>query len=145
MPELTINPNEITEVLRKHLEGYKPTLDRQQVGQIVEVGDGIARISGLPTVSVNELLEFHGGALGLAVVATLSTSRTDSLLAGGDSTASALTGGFHLAFLIGAGLVVAAIAIGVSVLRPAAAVAEAAPEGAEAGASDGDPAYSEAA
>ena len=67
MPELTINPNEITEVLRKHLEGFKPTLDRQQVGQIVEVGDGIARISGLPTVSVNELLEFHGGALGLAL------------------------------------------------------------------------------
>src|SRR5205807_1752471 len=60
-------PNEITEVLRKHLEGFKPTLDRQQVGQIVEVGDGIARISGLPTVSVNELLEFHGGALGLAL------------------------------------------------------------------------------
>ena len=67
MPELTINPSEITEVLRKHLEGFKPTLDRQQVGQIVEVGDGIARISGLPTVSVNELLEFHGGALGLAL------------------------------------------------------------------------------
>ena len=67
MPELTINPNEITEVLRKHLEGFKPSLDRQQVGQIVEVGDGIARISGLPTVSVNELLEFHGGALGLAL------------------------------------------------------------------------------
>src|SRR5437868_14006645 len=65
--QLSINPDEITEVLRKHLEGFKPTLDRQQVGQIVEVGDGIARISGLPTVSVNELLEFHGGALGLAL------------------------------------------------------------------------------
>ena len=39
MPELTINPNEITEVLRKHLEGFKPSLDRQQVGQIVEVGE----------------------------------------------------------------------------------------------------------
>jgi len=67
VPELTINPTEITDVLRKHLDGYKPTLERQLVGQIIEVGDGIARISGLPSVSVNELLEFHGGAVGLAL------------------------------------------------------------------------------
>ncbi len=64
---LNFNADDITAVLRKHMEGYKPSLERQQVGQIIEVGDGIARISGLPTTSVNELLEFEGGTLGLAL------------------------------------------------------------------------------
>ena len=69
MSDVTINfnPDDITEVLRRHLEGYKPSLERQQVGHIIEVGDGIARISGLPNTSVNELLEFEGGTLGLAL------------------------------------------------------------------------------
>ncbi len=63
----TFSPDDITSVLRKHLDGFTPSLERQQVGQIVEVGDGIARISGLPNTSVNELLEFEGGTLGLAL------------------------------------------------------------------------------
>ncbi|MDQ2826399.1 MAG: F0F1 ATP synthase subunit alpha [Actinomycetota bacterium] len=61
------NPDDITNVLRRHLESYTPSLERQQVGHIIEVGDGIARISGLPNTSVNELLEFEGGTLGLAL------------------------------------------------------------------------------
>ena len=64
---INFSPDDITAVLRKHMEGYKPSLERQQVGQIIEVGDGIARISGLPNTSVNELLEFEGGTLGLAL------------------------------------------------------------------------------
>jgi hypothetical protein len=52
-----------------------------------------------------------GGALGLAVLTTLSTARTEDLLAGGWPAASALTGGFRLAYLVAAGLVVAAIAV----------------------------------
>ncbi len=59
--------DDIAGVLRKHLEGFTPSLERQQVGEIIEVGDGIARISGLPMTSVNELLEFEGGTLGLAL------------------------------------------------------------------------------
>ena len=58
-----------------------------------------------------------GGALGLAVLATLAASHTSSLLAGGDGAASALTGGYHLVFGIGAALVAAAIGIAVVVLR----------------------------
>lgn len=57
-----------------------------------------------------------GGALGLAVLATLSTTRTSSLIQGGRSTASALTSGYHIAFLAGAGLVAAATLLAVIVL-----------------------------
>src|SRR6059058_5840623 len=65
--QLSINADEITGVLRRHLEGFRPEVEKQQVGRIVEVGDGIARVSGLPNTSVNELLEFEGGTLGLAL------------------------------------------------------------------------------
>jgi F-type H+-transporting ATPase subunit alpha len=67
MAELTINPQDITDALRKNLEGYSPKTEMARVGRIVEVGDGIARVSGLPGAAVNELLEFEGGTLGLAL------------------------------------------------------------------------------
>ena len=59
-----------------------------------------------------------GGALGLAVLATVSASRAVALSASGHSAAASLTGGYRLAFWIAAGLVVAAIAVAVTVLRP---------------------------
>jgi EmrB/QacA subfamily drug resistance transporter len=59
-----------------------------------------------------------GGAFGLAVLATLATSRTEGLLADGHGTASALTAGYHLAFAVGAGFVVAAIALASTLPRP---------------------------
>ncbi|MGH9180439.1 MAG: F0F1 ATP synthase subunit alpha, partial [Acidimicrobiales bacterium] len=49
------------------MEGYSPSTSSAQVGRIIEVGDGIARVSGLPDAAVNELLEFEGGAVGLAL------------------------------------------------------------------------------
>ncbi len=67
MAELTINTDDIAAALRKNLEGLSHDLAQTQVGRITEVGDGIARVSGLPNASVNEMLEFEGGIIGLAL------------------------------------------------------------------------------
>ena len=67
MTELSISPDQIASVLKARLEGYAPTVTGEQVGRILEIFDGIARVSGLPQVGVNELLEFENGSLGLAL------------------------------------------------------------------------------
>jgi MFS family permease len=59
-----------------------------------------------------------GGALGLAVLASLAASRTDSLLASGSDEVAALAGGYHAAFLVGALFALAAAGIGAALLRP---------------------------
>jgi EmrB/QacA subfamily drug resistance transporter len=96
--------------------------------------------AGLASGLVNTTAQV-GGALGLAVLATLSASHTNKLLAQGDSTAAALTGGYQLAFWIAAGLVLAGIVVAVTVLRPQPAPAVQEDDEGERGA--GEPAYSE--
>src|SRR5918995_27492 len=61
-----LDPNDIAQALRKHVESWKPSVERGELGRVVEAGDGIARVSGLPRAMANELLEFPGGILGLA-------------------------------------------------------------------------------
>ena len=72
--------------------------------------------AGLASGLVNTTVQV-GAAIGLAVLATLSTTRTEELAAAGESAQAALNGGYHLGYLIGGALVVAAIAVAVTVLR----------------------------
>ncbi len=67
MSDLKLNTEEITAALQKNLKDFTPDLSKQQVGVVEEVGDGIARVSGLPMVAVNEMLEFESGTIGLAL------------------------------------------------------------------------------
>jgi EmrB/QacA subfamily drug resistance transporter len=106
-----------------------PALMTLSMGGVPESDAGLA--SGL----VNTTLQV-GGALGLAVLATLSTTRSENLLESGNSPASALTEGYQLAFLIGAGLVAVAIVVALTILKSTPKVTEEAPA---------EPAYSEAA
>jgi F-type H+-transporting ATPase subunit alpha len=64
---LTISAEEISSVLRRHVTDFKPTMEREEVGRVEEVGDGIARVSGLPRAMANEMLQFPEGVIGLAM------------------------------------------------------------------------------
>jgi F-type H+/Na+-transporting ATPase subunit alpha len=67
MTELTIRPEEIRDAIERNVESYAPATTREEVGRVIETGDGIARVEGLHSAMTNELLEFEGGLLGLAL------------------------------------------------------------------------------
>jgi len=67
MTELTIRPDEIRDAIEKYVSSYTPETTREEVGRVIETGDGIARVEGLQSAMTNELLEFEGGLLGLAL------------------------------------------------------------------------------
>ena len=67
MAELTLSAADIAAAISKNLEGFEPSVEARTVGRVLDVGDGIAHISGLPDCAVNELLEFENGAVGLAL------------------------------------------------------------------------------
>jgi len=68
MAELTIRPEEIRDALAQFVEEYEPAgVAREEVGTVVEAGDGIARVEGLPSAMANELLEFENGIRGIAL------------------------------------------------------------------------------
>jgi len=100
--------------------------------------------SGLASGLVNTTVQV-GGAVGLAVLATLASERTDALRADGESKAAALNAGYHLAYLIGAAAVAVAIVVAVVVVRPTARGEAADEAGAEAQPTGAEPVYSEAA
>src|SRR5688572_8290869 len=68
MTELSIRPDEIRDALQRFVSDYKPeSASKEEVGTVAEAADGIARVSGLPSVMANELLEFEDGTLGIAL------------------------------------------------------------------------------
>jgi len=68
MAELTIRPDEIRDALARFVDEYEPAgVEREEVGTVVECGDGIARVEGLPSAMANELLEFENGVRGIAL------------------------------------------------------------------------------
>ncbi len=67
MADLSISPNEIRDALKDFAQSYEPAkASRTEVGHVIDAGDGIAHVEGLPSVMANELLKFADGTLGLA-------------------------------------------------------------------------------
>jgi F-type H+/Na+-transporting ATPase subunit alpha len=68
MTELSIRPEEIRDALQKYVADYEPAAaSKEEVGTVSKAGDGIARVTGLPSAMANELLEFEDGTLGIAL------------------------------------------------------------------------------
>ena len=64
---MAIKTDEITSLLKKQIEGFKVTIDVEEVGEVIMVGDGIARVVGLEKAMASELIEFPGGVFGMAL------------------------------------------------------------------------------
>jgi len=62
-----IKPSEVSEILKKQIEGFESEVELEEVGTVLQVGDGIARIYGLNSVQANELIEFDSGVMGIVL------------------------------------------------------------------------------
>ena len=78
-----IKAEEITDIIKRQLQGYEAEVDLKEAGRVIEVGDGIARIYGLEKALAGELLEFPGGVYGL--VLNLEADNVGAVLLGGDT------------------------------------------------------------
>jgi F-type H+-transporting ATPase subunit alpha len=67
MAELTLDTGDIAAALRSNLKGWSPSLESETMGFVLSIGDGVARVAGLPNAMASELLEFPGGLLGVAL------------------------------------------------------------------------------
>ncbi|HZU57045.1 MAG TPA: F0F1 ATP synthase subunit alpha [Actinocrinis sp.] len=68
MTELTIRPEEIRDALERFVSSYEPSAANvDEIGTVIEIGDGIAKVEGLPSAMTNELLKFEDGTLGIAL------------------------------------------------------------------------------
>jgi len=67
MAELTISSDEIRSAIENYVSSYSPDVNREEVGTVSDTGDGIAHVEGLPSAMANELLEFPGGIVGVAL------------------------------------------------------------------------------
>jgi F-type H+/Na+-transporting ATPase subunit alpha len=80
---MEIRPEEITSVLKKQIEAFEKKVDLEEVGEVIQVGDGIARVYGLENVMSMELVEFPNGVYGMAL--NLEEDNVGCVLFGEDS------------------------------------------------------------
>jgi F-type H+-transporting ATPase subunit alpha len=80
---MAIRPEEITSILERELQSFEKKVDVEHVGTVLQVGDGIARVYGLPDCQMGELLEFPGGVMGLAL--NLEEDSIGAVLLGSDT------------------------------------------------------------
>ncbi|MDP6129246.1 MAG: F0F1 ATP synthase subunit alpha, partial [Planctomycetota bacterium] len=64
---MQLQPSEVTSILKKEIEGFQASASTESVGQVIQVGDGVARVYGLDECMMSELLEFPGGVRGIAL------------------------------------------------------------------------------
>ncbi|MDP7063282.1 MAG: F0F1 ATP synthase subunit alpha [Planctomycetota bacterium] len=64
---MELQPSEVTSVLKKEIESFQAGSSTEQVGQVLQVGDGVARVYGLDNCMMSELIEFSGGSMGMAL------------------------------------------------------------------------------
>ena len=67
MAELTISPDDIQGAIEEYVSSFTAETAREETGTVIDAGDGIAHVEGLPSVTTQELLEFEGGVLGVAL------------------------------------------------------------------------------
>lgn len=84
MAELTISSDEIRSAIANYTSSYSPEASREEVGVVISAADGIAQVSGLPSVMANELLEFPNGVIGVAQ--NLDTDRIGVVILGNYET-----------------------------------------------------------
>ena len=84
MAELTISSDEIRSAIANYTSSYSPETSREEVGVVISAADGIAQVSGLPSVMANELLQFPGGVIGVAQ--NLDTDRIGVVVLGNYET-----------------------------------------------------------
>src|SRR5512145_1621837 len=79
----TIKPSEVSKILKEQLKGINTDVELEEVGTVLQVGDGIARIHGLAKVRANEMIEFESGVIG--IVFNLEEDNVGSVLLGSSS------------------------------------------------------------
>ena len=80
---MRIKADEISEIIKRQLQGLEPEVEFSEVGVVVEIGDGVARLYGLEKVMAGELLEFPGGVVGF--VLNLEEDSVSAILFGEDT------------------------------------------------------------
>ena len=99
---MRISAEEIASILEKEIVDFKKEMDVSEVGEVIQVGDGIARIYGLENVMSSELVEFPNGVFGMAL--NLEEDNVGCVLMGDDELVRAIPEP-TLALLLGSGLV----------------------------------------